>query len=317
MLRPRAGASQLPLKRVDLDTALLFLTLAQPGPLPAYVGARYGTSVARDIARLVADGVLEVDDGSGFTSGAAALARGTSGVAGANTGVLSRAALQYAQALPSADAGTISARLYTYNTLPLTPSRKRLDDEAIYARCVGICEGAPAARLLETAWTRTAAVDGWLGWQRKRAMPIAERVAYKLYISPLPDALGEGGFATIVSALGATRAHHFKLGAGARGLLRPDKLVAYFFDFESLHEAARVLREHAGDMPAQGVPFTTRAGDGALLSWAVDRHESWRSWLCPRLAHALVAAASAGASQPWRFALERIALEGVDTAAWL
>src|SRR5262245_31481506 len=71
ILRPREG-SGLGVKSVDRDTALLFLTLREPGPLPAYVRAALGEAAARTLSRLVADGVLEIETGGGFASGAAA-----------------------------------------------------------------------------------------------------------------------------------------------------------------------------------------------------------------------------------------------------
>jgi hypothetical protein len=88
-------------------------------------------------------------------------------------------------------------------------------------------------------------------------------------------------------------------------------------------------------VPAQGVPFTSEiAGDG-LLSWGMDPPssewtalakgaESWRLWLTHRLARALLSARGAAVAdtgetaeiEPWRFALERVRLEGIDTDSW-
>ena len=97
--------------------------------------------------------------------------------------------------------------------------------------------------------------------------------------------------------------------------------------FERLAEAARAVESRLGGVAAQGVPFTSEiAGDG-LLSWGMDPpaterdawggRESWRLWLTHRLARALLAARSAGEGiEPWRFALERLRLEGVDTGSW-
>src|SRR5579864_9128849 len=73
VLRPRRGTG-LGLKAVDRETALLFLTLARPGPLPGYVRSRLGDDgAALVLARLVADGVLEIERApGGFVSSAAA-----------------------------------------------------------------------------------------------------------------------------------------------------------------------------------------------------------------------------------------------------
>jgi hypothetical protein len=77
------------------------------------------------------------------------------------------------------------------------------------------------------------------------------------------------------------------------------------------------------------VPFSCELGDrDGLLSWGVDpprsehtlewqERESWRLWLTNRLALALVGARlDGGALEPWRYALARVELEGVDTATW-
>ena len=46
--------------------------------------------------------------------------------------------------------------------------------------------------------------------------------------------------------------------------------------------------------------------------------ESWRVWVAQRLAWFLLGARRTGESglEPWRFALERVRLEGVDTETW-
>lgn len=147
---------------------------------------------------------------------------------------------------------------------------------------------------------------------------------FKLYVSPTPDALAGDGFATIVAALCATRAWQFKLGADAPHLLRPDKLVAYFPDFETLTQAASEVQKRLAGMAAHGVPFTAEIADGGLLSWGVDPPrtngfgwtpgESWRLWVTRRLAQAIVQARDA--DQPWRFAMERLRLEGINPESW-
>jgi hypothetical protein len=129
-------------------------------------------------------------------------------------------------------------------------------------------------------------------------------------------------------------------GADAAGLLRPDKLVAYFPDFDSLAGAAGVLADRLAGIPPHGVPFTAEIGGDGLLSWGVDPprreggkargEESWRLWLTHRLARALLAVrhmnaaqggpgghdGQAGGPEPWQLALERLRLEGVSTETW-
>jgi hypothetical protein len=318
---------------VDRDTALLLLTLREPGPLPGYAMEALGASAARTLARLVADGVLEVREGEGFVSGAAALA--LMGQAGGSTGggrlaTLSRAALRYAEALVVDDPVVLSWRLYGFNRRPLTPSWKRtLPSVAAVERHLGIGAGGGNREKLDRSWQPGRRSEFWLSWQARSGGPEASNrdgAVFKLYVSPSPECLA-GGFGEILDALAATRARQFKVGADAAGLLRPDKIVAYFPDFERLSEAAGRLAERLAGLPAHGVPFTAEiAGDG-LLSWGADppaaersplhgAWESWRLWLTNRLAVALLAARAEGAAEPWRFALDRVRLEGVDTETW-
>jgi hypothetical protein len=329
ILRPRDG-SGLGVKSLDRDTALLFLTLREPGPLPAYVRAALGEGASRTVSRLVADGVLEIERGEGFVSGAAAasfLQQGGSREGSGRLAELSRAALRYGQALAIEDSNLLSWRLYTYNHRPLTPQWKRLlpSAEAV-EKHLGIAAGGTLYRVLDRSWMSTRS-SPWLSW-RSRAVERSENAqgpTWKLYVSPLPEALA-GGFAAVLDAFTAGRATHFKIGANAAGLLRPDKIVAYFPSFERLAEAAEVVKRRLDGVAAQGVPFTSEIGGDGLVSWGVDpgkdeaweEGESWRLWLTNRLARALLSARNTPAEgiEPWRFAVDRLRLEGVDTETW-
>lgn len=326
--------SETGLKAVDRDTALLFFTLREPGPLPAYVRRISGEDAAATVARLVADGILEIAAAGGFVSGAAAFdllwEEGDEGSPGGRLAALSIAALRYGQALATlgeVDPMRLSLHLYGYNRRPLTPVWKRLlpDVEAV-ERHLGIAAGGPHRRLLE-GWVRTGPSGSWLSWRRKGddSGTRAAGGTWKLYMSPEPEALADG-FGRILDALAAARTPQLKIGTDAAGLLRPDKIVAYYPSFERLAAAADALAERLAGTPAQGVPFTSEiAGDG-LLSWGVDPPpegswsggESWRLWLTHRLAMALLAGKTEAGSgvEPWRFALERLRLEGVDTDSW-
>ena len=403
LLRPRPG-SGLGLRAVDRDTALLFLTLGQAGRLPAYVRARLGGQEAGEVvARLVADGVLEVEAAPGeerFLWGPAAFAAlalgrpaaapspglpagapsldlpaGAPAMASGRIAELSRAALVYGQELARTVAGIeplhLSLRLYVYHRLPLTPRwRRELPTAAAVRRYLGVGEGGAWRALAGRYWSEqpAAAAASWLWWRRAAAASAgaapatgeaaAARPTYKLYVSPLPEALPDC-FGRILDGLAAAGAPSFKLGATAGGLLRPDKFVAYFASFEELAAAAASLEERlAGHpaIPAHGVPFSSEIGAGGLLSWGIDPppedlaglpgggRQSWRLWLTHRLARALLAGVAAGGGgggggggaagaggggmssggeaagseemEPWRFALVRLTLDGVDTASW-
>lgn len=344
---PPPGASppvQSALKSVDRDTALLFLTLREPGPLPSYVRAQLGEAAPRTVARLVADGVLEIESKGAFLSGAAALSRlgeepgGRDQAPGKPPGAgriadLSAAALRYGQALALGDPALLAWRLYSYNRQPLTSRWSRLlPTPQAMARHLGIDARGAHRKLLDRAWTPVE-MTGWLAWL---ARPRAGRAdgesraggpTWKLYVSPRAEGLAEG-FGAVLEALTAARATQFKVGSDAGGLLRPDKIVAYFPSYERLAEAAASVLARLDGVPAQGVPFTAEIGGGGLLSWGVDPpddqrsvlgggRESWRVWVAHRLAWALIAARPEEKTvEPWRFALERVRLEGVDTATW-
>jgi hypothetical protein len=333
VLRPRDAAG-LGVKSVDRETALLFLTLGEPGPLPSYVHRVAGESVGRVVAQLVADSILEVDGGDAFVSGPSAfdLLRGE--VSGererGRLAALSVEALRYAQALDVSDPLRLSVRLYGYNRRPLTPAWKRLlpSGEAV-ERHLGIALGGENRKLLRS-WSRVGPSNGWLSWRSRAAEAGGTGVTYKLYVSPAPEALADS-FGRVLEALALAHAPQFKIGADAVGLLRPDKIVAYFPTFERLALAADAIAGHLDGTPAQGVPFTSEIGGDGLLSWGMDPpaeeslalwdgRESWRFWLTHRLARAILAGKAAGSAgegvEPWRFALERLRLEGVDTDSW-
>ena len=335
ILRPRT-AGNLTIKAASRDAALLFFTLQSPGPLPKYVEQSLGEECDRAIAQMVLDGILEIEADGVMLSGPAAhahicsvqpLVEQESFLA-----ALSRRALQYGETLVIDDPNLLSLRLYNYNRLPASPQwQQLLPDEAAVERRLGIRDGA-AERLLAGKWSRISKrpqPDQWLAWQSHRApAPSQSGATYKLYVSPACSALREA-FQAIAAAVANSAAHHFKVGNDVYGLLRPDKMVLYFNHLADLQETGeRIMRELA-HCPAHGVPFTSElAGDG-LLSWGVDppaekhtvpwlERQSWRLWIANRLAAALILARTSGNSDipPWRFALERLRLEGVETQTW-
>jgi hypothetical protein len=343
ILRP-AGGRGLAVQSVSCEAALLFSTLRESGPLPGFVARKLGAAAEPLVVRLVLDGVLEIAEGDRFVSGAVAHRR----LCGAPDAALDQGrvarlsfeALRYAAQLQLSDPQALVGRLYHYNGIPSSPRLRRRfgDPETLWAH---LCPaGSPAARLLADAWTPVTAApdaarpDPWRHFVHRRpslADPRPAGVVYKLYLSPtfeaLPEALG-----TAVEVLTGLGVAQLKIGRGLEGVLRPDKLVAYFPTFEALAAAAERPRRAlsaAGGGAGQGVPFSAAIDDGGLLSWGLDPpprpealawggRESWRLWVTRRLAAALVDAQRApdGAIEPWRFAVERVRLEGFDTSTW-
>jgi hypothetical protein len=218
-------------------------------------------------------------------------------------------------------------RLYNYNRLPASPRwRELLPDEAAVERHLGINNGPQLLR----NWRRLDSDKApWLAWQSTRAALKSNRSGstYKLYISPGCNALRDA-FQVVTAVANKSAAHHFKVGNSVFGLLRPDKMVLYFHHFTDLQETADEIMGKLKNSPVHGVPFTAElAGDG-LLSWGIDppaertvpwlERESWRLRITNQLATALLLAKSSGATElsPWRFAIDRLRLEGVETQTW-
>jgi hypothetical protein len=337
VLRPREAAG-LGVKSVDRDTALLFLSLQQPGPLPAYVVRMNGSQANRAMAELVLSDVLQVAVDGTFASSAGAwnliCAEEPLSAEGGTIARLSLAALKYAQALQLNDVQRLSARLYFYNRAPLSPRWRRQLPTPEAVRCyLGIEDGGACRRALEDNWSAIEApppADNWLQFQSRHRRPARTRGGYshKLYVTPVCEQLPEV-FPAVLEVLSRSAADQFKIGRDAGGLLRPDKIVAYFGSLEGVEQAASRLAEGLAGCPAQGVPFTAQMTEDGLISRGIDpppdnalpgwmERESWRLWVTNRLATAILAATPerGGGMEPWQFALRRMRLEGVDTATW-
>lgn len=337
--RPRERLD-LTVKSICRNTALLLFTLREPGAIPCYVRTMLGESYSAAIAELVLDGLLEVEHGGSFSSGASAYplicqSRPETGVPGGMVAQLSVDALKYAQALDLDDSVKLSARLYFYNRRPVSPEWKRkLPAPEAVAEYLGAVADGPERWSLGPRWSQVSLPPGhaerWIMWRpaRSRPTPPDSNITYKLYVSPTVEHARDAFRATI-DVIGGLDTRRVKVGKDVHGLMRPDKLVAYFWSAEEVHEAAKRLRARLDGCPAHGVPFTAEIGQDGLLSWGVDppheehvlelqERESWRLWVTNRLAVALVGgkASTSRSIEPWRFALERLRLDGVDTETW-
>jgi hypothetical protein len=304
------------------------LTLQSPSALPRYALAALGERAEPFISQLILDGILQVDDGGTILSGTEAfeLISGGSAVGEPESrlAVLSRNALEYAANLGSAPSNVLSGRLYMYNRVAVSPRWERiLPNSGAVEAYLGAAD-RNTLRTLNVGWQRLPA-DGpgeaWMAWQSLRAIrPRNAALTYKLYVSPVCEEL-RAGFSALVRSVAESVAFHFKVGRDVYGLLRPDKMVAYFWDFADLQTAGASLLEKLEGCPAQGVPFTAEIGGEGLISWGVDppvasqsvpwlERESWRSRVCNLLGSALAVGKTP------RFAMERLRVEGIDPGTW-
>lgn len=325
-LVPRAG-SDLAVRSLSFETALLFFALLEPGPLPAFA-ARSIRESGTTVQRLLLDGVLEVADGDGFVSGPRYLAGRVAAAQAVEppSQDQSIAALRYAQALGPLPEDDLALRLYGYGRRPLSPAlRRRLPDRAAVASALGADRVGDVMRAC--GWMGSED-EHWYHWLAPRPddSTNADSPQYKLYVSPLPAETREA-LDQVVRACGAG-AHviGFKVAAGLGGFCRPDRVVAYFADFAALSAFAEELSADVAGCSGVAVPFTAPISADGLLSWGADpprpargvRSTSWRMWLCRRLAHYLrvARAADTGALEPWQFALHRLQVSGIDATSW-
>lgn len=348
VLKPR-GASGLTVKAVDRSTALLLLTLREPGPLPFFALEAAAEETAEGFEQLVLDGVLEVEIDGRFVSGPAAAgalspapppgAEPRAAPAPSRLAEISLLALRHGERadLPPDlnDPQPLAALLYSFNREPLSPGwAERLPDADAVLDFLNAAPGTPLGRRLAEGWEfgERESSPGWIVFQPRRPHHDGDVGAsgsgYKLYVSPQAAAL-PAAFEAVVEALLARGGGAFKVGSDAAGVLRPDKLVLYFRALEELLAVARGLEGALRGLPAQGVPFSAPIDAAGLLSWGVDPPaserslswqgpESWRQWVVLRLAASLLAArATATPEAPaWSYALERLRREGVDVNRW-
>lgn len=338
ILRPR-NQRGLAIKSISQDIARLLLALQQPGKLPNHVRVTLGDRYEQTVGALVLDGVFEVEQNGVFVSGPHACAPGMLEREGSTgPGVIARLsidALKYAQALEIMDVTKLSARIYFYNRLPVSSRwKQRFPTEDAVIEHLGIHSHRPTRNLLEHSWSSVVSTSpffkGWMMWKSRhpdRRLP-RSGPRFKLYVSPQCEVVREA-FEGTVEILSESSAAQFKVGNDVYGLLRPDKVVAYFSSLQDLEEVAKSLTQRLVGVPPHGVPFTAEiAGDG-LISWGIDpprqqqalawqERESWRLWITNQLATALLMARGykPGPVEPWQFALECLRLRGVDTQFW-
>jgi hypothetical protein len=232
---------------------------------------------------------------------------------------LSSRALHLAASLPTTETARIARWLYHYGSFPRGPTIELDFGSGDNPMAVlGLTPGGVARRKLEATYEATT-YPGWLSFALT-PMPLLTQAACKLYVSPRPEALA-AAFPIIAETFAEMEVRSFKVGRGIEGLLRPDKIVAYFDSRSDLDALADTLCERLNGCPAQGVPFTTEAGLDGLLSWGIDPPPStealsWRSWITKRLANEIVKARPSSDSVAVATALSAVTALGVNTTRW-
>ena len=329
----------LSVKAVSADTAELLESLITPAPLPDEARRKLAKS-GRTLARMVLDSILEVKTSDGFISGPSITKYlefdKPHGTASTRHASLSIEALQYAQELDCNHAPTLSARMYFYNRIPASSRwRYRIDSNTDFTRFIGIETGTETRRILDDKWIARPSSEnrGWLSWRFHNLSwhfhdHAHKHSIYKLYLSPVCEDL-QDTLRIALPIMTELEIPSFKLGADLHGILRPDKLMVYLPTFEKLKTIVAMLIPELQQVHAHGIPFTAGIDSEGLLSWGIDpprshrlsswQGTSWRRWITDQLSVALLAAKNRPTDQtqtPWEFALQRLAIEGVDIETW-
>lgn len=332
VLRSRATGRDLMV--VDFDTALLFHSLVTAAACPAYLTRILGEERDRMLARLVYDGILQIEGGNGsFVDGVQAHAELFSGqepcfITPERVGRISLGAMYYAACMRTLDARALASRLYEFN---LTPRSARWQDKfatrSALAKWLGLSSPARWNRVLRSEYLGHQpgpALHPWLHWRHRGYRGQGGR--HKLYVSPSVAAL-PAAFSNVVRICCAMGVPAFKVGCNLQGVLRPDKLVLYFSDTSSLQGVARELAVALAGVDVQGVPFTAALDSVGMLSWGMDPPShayvgegdgwSWRKFIVDRIATAITRAPAANFDEVIEYALQRVRLEGIEPEGWL
>ncbi len=236
----------------------------------------------------------------------------------ADVAALSMAVLRVAAELThSMESGALASLLYASNWSPLTPSwRSRFPDtDAVEQFLFGDAGAVDASRWRgrpDAHWFHFEPVDRATGSPHR----------WKLYVSPGPVAAPEA-LRLALPVLADHGRPPFKITKSPRGLLRPDRMVVYLRSQAELERLGEALEGPLADLPAQGVPFTAGLHHSGITSWGYDPPPSvkaygasWRQWLSKKLGAYLHASDADQPEGRVRFALAKIAEDGVDPSTW-
>lgn len=318
---------------LSAPVARLLRALHRPRVLRDVIRAPLNSNVAEHVVRLVLDGVLEIEHGGRFVSGADAwivLCVPTRIRAPrSRPAQLTLDALAHGERLLPMPVTTLAYRLYRYNTIPCSARwSARFPSSAAVGEQLGISGLERQPRFRESGWAarrREKHSEPWLSWfcaERRRAHA-ADAAMYKLYVSPEPAAFRDA-FQIAAPLILESEAIAFKVGGDVFGVLRPDKMVIYFSTHAALMNLGAALQAKLTGVRAHGVPFTASLDSEGLISCGADprvppnrdplARESWRLRVAGRLAGSLAVAGTrtSPALTPSRFALARLALDGAD-----
>lgn len=233
---------------------------------------------------------------------------------------LSLTAIRMAAAGPITDPAAVARWFYRFGTVPRGLAMDRdFGPEDDPMAVLGLTKSGPVRRLLEKSY-EASTLAGWYNFAHSSSS--AQIVpACKLYVSPRPEELPKA-FPIIARQFVAYEVRSFKVGRGIEGLVRPDKIVAYFEDWRHMDDVAMALEQSLQSCAAQGVPFTCEIGGHGLLSCGVDPQGgslgiSWRAWITKQLSISLTMPPAIHNSDRVAATLADIRKAGIDPNRWI
>jgi hypothetical protein len=211
---------------------------------------------------------------------------------------LGRQALEIVLESPLLDKTSASQRLYAfYRTLLTRELSDRFGTDGVLKQGLyGAPSYARITSLLGRPWRRTPAPSAahtcWLYWNAEgRGGTLNGRPLVKVYLSPSLDDLEQCIHAAL-PIIGKSKALAVKMPGSVRDLVRPERLVVYFYGWDDLVETLHALRPILGGLRPHGVPFGGIVPGYPLIAVGRDRTDadrsSWRKWLCSVIATAAV-----------------------------
>lgn len=337
---------KLSVKALNRELTEFLEHLAEPrkmSDLPPRFTEDAGKEMERLIVQLVLDDVLEIAVDGAFISGMEAVNAALSPAVGAAGGAetegtndirhISKTAIEFALRSPYKHPRDIAWILYNFNRIPMHRGhRRRLPDEKAVLRFLDLNEDGswpgmskairPISPERNDEGEYTAFYQVWRSWRIGRRKKGKETLGYKVYVSPLLDDL-PAVFKLMREKLADCGAHAMKTGRVTSGLLRADKLIAYFRDISLALAFARELLGETASLEGHGVPFTYQLeGGGGMVSVGVDPpgafgiENSWRRYVTDKLALAIQGAHRKGAADIMGYIRTYMKIFGVDIDEW-
>jgi hypothetical protein len=337
---PTHPSANLTQKVAYKEIALIYLHLGHSRFLPRYFYLSSSERQNNTIAQLILEGILEIEDEGSFVSGTSAVKSifgetlsQEAGIPG-RISVLSTQAIGYGLLLRGLDMRLLSRKLYSYNTLPWDEqTRSAFEAKHSVKEFLFLSGGLGTKNFLKNSWEPNNLEEKkyWFSWwKQKRKIKMtgsSQQPTFKLYISPAIEQIPRI-FELAVRILSASDAFSFKIGSTIEGLIRPDKMVAYFYNKEAMMDVAGLLSKELDDVTAHSVPFTAQIDKSGVLSWGIDPSDSevlssveagsWRMKVTDQLALAIGQAQADQLDLPRaiQFVRTKLLTLGISTTDW-